>query len=77
MQHTSLCAFSVILYEGFNKILYDDFDDLLSSRAEGVVNSINTYWHARKIENPDIGSFAMAARNWVEEMRKDPELMNV
>ena len=44
----TLSAFSFILYQGFAKELYDDFDDLLSSRAEGVADSIATYWQARQ-----------------------------
>lgn len=73
----TLCTFSVILYESFNKVLYDDFDDLLSLRAEGIVDSINTYWHAKGPRGTDNESFIAVARSWVEEKRKDPELMSV
>ena len=85
----TLCTFSVILYEGFNKILYDDFDDLLSSRAEGVADSVAAYWHAHRVNLPsgragmavadsiDQGKFIEAANGWVTEKRKDPELMSL
>lgn len=85
----TLCTFSVILYEGFNKILYDDFDDLLSSRAEGVADSIAAYWHAHRINMPSVkagmdvadsidqGKFVEAANSWITEKRKDPELMSL
>lgn len=85
----TLLSFSVALYGSFHKSLYDDLDDLLSSRAEGVVNSINVYWQARRVNAPDDGSgakktediasteFTAAARDWVEEKRKDPDLMSV
>lgn len=81
----TLLAFSLILYGTFHKALYDDLDDLLVSRAEGVANSINTYWQARKMliaqDGKDsayhIGSFTELAREWVEEKRKDPDLMSI
>ena len=70
----TLLTFSVILYGSFDKILYGDLDDLLSSRAEGVADSINAYRQAQKTEG---GDFIAIARNWVEEKSKDPELMSV
>lgn len=62
----TLLIFSFILYEGFRKNQYDDLDDLLSSRAEGVADSINTYWHGKTTDN-----FLTIAANWVEEKRKE------
>jgi len=84
----TLLSFSLIIYGGLHKALYDAFDDLLSSRAEGVVNSIDTYWQTHNIhfqDRPDDGidrekakkNFINMARGWVEEQRKDPELMNI
>ncbi len=69
----TLSAFSVMLYEGFNHFIYNNLDDLLCSRAEGVASSINTYWSAK------IGAeaFTAIARDWVEEKKKDPELMSM
>jgi len=85
----TLFSFSVVLYGGFSKSLYDDLDDLLSSRAEGVADSINAYWHAKKMgllagekgadisQASDLNSFLSIAKNWVEEKRKDPDLMSI
>lgn len=70
----TLLIFSFILYEGFRKTLYDDFDDLLSSRCEGVADSINAYWRAGVAEKD---AFASAAQGWVTEKRKDPDLMSI
>lgn len=82
----TLFAFSLILYGSFDRALYSDFDDLLSSRAEGVADSINTYWNTKRAEDMHHGqdaavisndAFLTIARNWVEEKRKDPELMSI
>lgn len=71
----TLSVFSVIIYEGFSKTLYDDLDDLLSSRAEGVANSIDAYLQAGPPSSDS--AFASSARDWVEEKRKDPDLMSI
>lgn len=41
---TTLLIFSTILYGVFNKFLVNSLDDLISSRAEGLANSIEAYW---------------------------------
>lgn len=69
----TLSIFGFILYEGFRKNLYDDFDDLLSSRAEGIADSVDTYWK----NSLDKSNFVDVARVWVEEKRKDPDLMSI
>jgi len=83
----TLSAFSLLIYGNFSKNIYDDLDDLLSSRAEGVANAFNTYYQLRKIEAAqngrefnlpaadEPGDFVKVARNWVEAQRKDPDLM--
>lgn len=77
----TLVSFSFILYGSFNKLLYANLDDLLSSRAEGVANSITAYWAAKQMEvqhdGPKLSDFSKIAANWVEEKRKDPELMSI
>jgi two-component system, OmpR family, sensor kinase len=72
----TLFSFSVILYGSFSKVLVNNLDDLLSSRAEGVSDSVHTYWHD-KGNTSDMAPFLNIAREWVEEKRKDPELMKV
>lgn len=78
----TLLAFSIVLYGSFRTELYSDFDDLLYSRAEGVENSINAYRYAKAAaaargEKAGMESFIADARAWVEEKRKDPELMSI
>jgi len=72
----TLFSFSIVLYGSFNKVLVNNLDDLLSSRAEGVSDSVHTYWHD-KSNASDMAPFLDIARSWVEEKRKDPELMKV
>ena len=72
----TLFSFSIVLYGSFNKVLINNLDDLLSSRAEGVTDSVHTYWHD-KGNASDMAPFLNIARDWVEEKRKDPELMKV
>jgi heavy metal sensor kinase len=85
----TLSLFSSLVYIGFKRVLYDDIDGLLNSRAEGIVDSIDTYWEAEKI---DAGAkaapaelfskvnninFAKIAKHWVEERSNDPRLINI
>jgi sensor histidine kinase regulating citrate/malate metabolism len=42
--------FSIVLYVEFRRNLHDRLDDVLLSRAEGVAQSINTYWEIEKME---------------------------
>ena len=72
----TLLSFSIVLYGIFNKMLINNLDDLLSSRAEGVSDSVHTYWHDKN-NTSDMAPFLDIARSWVEEKRKDPELMKV
>ena len=84
----TLLSFSFVLYGGFANTLYGELDDLLSSKADGVANSVNTYWNAKRMEilaeekfpvpaALEMEHFMSLARNWVEEKRKDPELMSL
>ena len=72
----TLFAFSGALYGSFDKILVGNLEDLLSSRAEGVADAVHTYLRANNSQI-DRTSFLDIARSWVEEKRKDPELMKV
>ena len=72
----TLLSFSIVLYGSFSKVLINNLDDLLSSRAEGVTDSVHTYWHD-KDNASDMAPFLGIARDWVEEKRKDPELMKI
>jgi signal transduction histidine kinase len=77
----TLLAFSSVLYGGFSKILYGDLDDLLSSKADGIANAIDTYWDAKTgiglRDAPGAADFTKTASEWMEAKRKDPELMGL
>ncbi|MDD5422745.1 MAG: HAMP domain-containing sensor histidine kinase [Candidatus Omnitrophota bacterium] len=85
----TLLAYSAVLYESFEKILIGHLDDLISARAEGLTNSISAYWQivrngnledgksANQFRGSDKNSFLKFAEGWMEEKRKDPELMSV
>jgi two-component system OmpR family sensor kinase len=85
----TLLVFSTLVYGAFKKALYDDLDDLLGSRAEGITNAITTYWEIEKMKHADGGkaieppsaadnaNFLAMASNWVIEKSKDPNLMSL
>ena len=75
----TLLVFSTLVYQTFKKALYDDLDDLLSSRAGGIINSVSTYWEIKKMggDVPDTDGFLAIASNWVGEKSKDPNLMSI
>lgn len=69
----TLFAFSLILYGSFGRILYNNLDDLLVARAEGIANSIVSYKQA----GTAAADLSLAARDWLEEKHNDPELMSI
>ncbi len=85
----TLFVFSLVLYHNLNKSLYRNIDDLLRSRAEGVISSIDTYWETEKLEIAKDGGkeavyskinnehFAQLAQDWVDEKSTDPALVNI
>ena len=88
----TLSVFSWILYQNYSRSLYRNLDDLLKTKAEGVANSIDTYWEAEKMETLktaqvsitlDVFSkvnninFAKIARHCIEERSGDTNLMNI
>jgi two-component system, OmpR family, sensor kinase len=85
----TLLIFSTLVYQTFKKALYDDLDDLIGSRAEGIVNAISTYAEIKKIESAESGklkqalitqdadSFVVIASDWVIEKSRDPSLMSI
>jgi len=84
----TLSLFSILLYHNFKRSLYDNFDDLLQSKAKGIADSIDTYWEAEKLEAVTAGTktsvfskinninFVKIAQHWVKEKSNDPKLMN-
>jgi len=85
----TLLIFSALVYGTFEKMMYNDLDDLLSSRAEGIANAISTYWDIEKMKDAESGKslttpiesdtdkFLAMASNWIIEKSKDPNLMNI
>jgi len=85
----ALGIFTCSVYGYLRVRLYKDLDALLLSRAEGVVNSIETYWGSEKEEALDLGvkaaalhkrrnlNFYRVALRWVEERSNDPDLNNI
>lgn len=83
----TLSAFSFLIYGNFSRNIYDDLDNLLTSRAEGVANAFKTYYQLRKIEfarnggefdlsaSDKLDDLVKVAAAWVEPQRKDPDLM--
>jgi len=85
----TLLIFSISVYHNFSNNLYENNDDLLQSKAEGIVRSIDTYWEAEKLDAISEGAkksvfskidninFTKIAQHWVEEKTGEPKLMNI
>lgn len=75
----TLSIFGALLYGIFTATLYDDLDDLLSSRAEGVADSITAYFRVQKMltRHDALDDFTKLAEEWVSFRRKDIDLMRV
>ncbi|MCX5687349.1 MAG: hypothetical protein NTV71_01685 [Candidatus Omnitrophica bacterium] len=85
----TLLLFSTMLYNKYSQKLHEDLDDVLESRAEGIANSIDTYWEAERQEASkddstvesltkiDNINFAKIAQRWVEEKSRDPKLLDI
>jgi heavy metal sensor kinase len=82
-----LSFFGGILYYNIRRHIYAYLDDLLESRAEGIIESIDTYLDtvksnsiktdatlSDKVSNID---FSKIAERWAEEESNDPILMNI
>lgn len=84
-----LSLFSFLVYANLRKTLYNDFNNLLQLKAEGVVDSIETYWELEKEEGLSQGAsvevfskinnlnFIKIARRWVSEESTDPGLLGI
>jgi heavy metal sensor kinase len=84
-----ISLFSISLYSNFKSNLYGDLDDLLQSKAEGITDSIDTYWETEELDALKTGinetvfskinniNFVKIAQRWVKEKTNDPKLMNI
>jgi heavy metal sensor kinase len=82
-------AAGFVIYHNLNQRLRGGIDNLLELRAEGIANSIDTYWETEKIEAARNGvkietlskvdnlNFIKIAQRWVLERINDPELLNI
>jgi heavy metal sensor kinase len=85
----TISAFSIVLYKRLSYDLYRSLDDLLQSRADGIADSIDTFWEVEKLgarkKRPAAASlsktnelnFAKIAALWVHEEANAPELFNI
>jgi len=85
----TLLLFSFLLHSYLNRRLIAGLDDLLLSRVEGIIHSIDAYWEAEKIDairdgakdfafsKIDNENFARVARFCLQEKSDDPSLLNI
>ena len=79
----------VVIYHNLDLKLRGGIDDMLQLRAEGIVDSIDTYWETEKIEAAGNSAkietlskinnlnFIKIAQRWVLERTNDPELLDI
>ena len=84
----TLLLFGVAIYHNLSLRLRGDIDELLQSRAEGITNSVDTYWETERLEVSkgkrdlefskinDINFYKITER-WVMEKTGDPILLNL
>jgi heavy metal sensor kinase len=85
----TLIIFGFYLYQDFGRRLNRNIDDLLLSRADGVVDSIENFWEKEKMEaaakgitleeihHLDREAFVSMVHNWVNRRSRDPLLFNI
>jgi len=79
----------IVIYHNLDLRLRGAIDDMLQLRAEGIADSIDTYWETEKIEAARKGAqlktlskinnldFIKIAQRWVLEKSNDPELLSI
>ena len=83
----TLSIFALVLFNNFKKEINNDLDDLLSSRAASIKESIDTYWqteHLRtnkdipldRFQKQDNSNFIKIAQRWVEQKNVDPAFIS-
>jgi two-component system, OmpR family, sensor kinase len=85
----ALIIFTILSYMSLSKTLIADLDDMLQLKAEGVSESIETYWEIEKNEGIAAGAprevfskinninFNKIAQRWVKEQSDDPALLGI
>ena len=78
-----LLCFGFLVYSSVRADLYNDVDDILELKAQGVVDYISGYWKAKNPRSDeafikDFGAdFVESAESWVETMPEDLELADI
>ena len=85
----SLSLFGFIIYRDLDGRLRRGIDKLLESRAQGVADSVDTYWETEKREAARDGipvetlskidneNFVKIAKRWVQDKTDDPDLLDI
>ncbi len=85
----TLGIFSVALFYYFSERLLDYRDGILLSKADGLADSIQTYWDVEKLEAERVGrfggiyskinedNFKKIAENLMDEKAADPKMLNI
>lgn len=85
----TLTTFGLVLYKDFDRRLNRNLTDILLSRADGVVDSIEDFWDTEKsraagrgiqlddLYKLDAEQFTSMARTWASQRAKDPLLFNM
>ncbi len=84
----TLFLLGLVLYHNFSHKLKRDMDDLLRSRAQGIADSIDTYWETERLNTDRDASvqafskqgninFLKIAQRWVDEKTMDPSLIDL
>jgi heavy metal sensor kinase len=81
--------FSMVLYHYVDRNLQEDVNALLTSKADGIRDSIDAYWDAEKADAARAGAnpaamskirnvnFSRVVRRWLAEKIDDPVLLNI
>jgi len=84
-----MLSFSTMLYQRQSQELHANLDNLLLTRAQGIVDAIDTFWEIEKNEaakdglNLDVLSknkninFSKIAQRWLHEKSPVPDLLNI
>jgi len=78
-----LLCFGFLVYSNVRADLYNDVDDILELKAQGVVDYISGYWKAKNPHSDAVfvknfgADFVESAESWVETMPEDLELADI
>ena len=72
-----LCVFSILVYLNLRNNLYEDTDNLLELKAEGVIDNIDEYWETQKLLKANGLNFGEIVSRELGEMPIDPKLADI